>query len=277
VISYHPHRTKNAGAFAAGFKTADTDDVDRLIRGITRYVWSPCIWEGGRREQARFLRADWLVLDFDSGETTLAEACRAYCDMIHIIGTTKSHQKVKGEQRACDRFRVMVRFERPVENLRDYRFLMTRALRRSTADPSAKDGARFFYPCTEIVQASYEGMTEEVLTAPENFERPNLARFAGYARAGVLPSYCRRLLTTVVPIGARNKTWYGLGKDLARCGMSADEIVRMVVMSSTYEGKVGQELLTEIARCVGNGASTAEQEMENTKDQKKEAAEEKTL
>lgn len=259
MISFHPVKDMVGAAYANGFKVADTNSVMRLSRAIEGWVWSPCIWRDGVRRQDHFLRADWCVLDFDDGEMSLREACDTFCDMVHIIGTTKSHQKEKGGP-PCDRFRVLLKWERPVTDLRDYRFNMKKILSRYPADPAPKDGARFFFPCTMVVQASSEGYTEGLLPTPENFERPNLERLKAYGQAGILPPRVRDRLVNVVPEGARNTTWYCLAKDMVRCGLDEIGIVDMIVSSKTYEGRVGPSLLHEIAQCVRNGAKAVARE-----------------
>lgn len=252
MISYHYAKDQTGAAYARGFKTADTNDVMRLSTAICGWVWSPCVWTGGVRRQENFTRADWCVLDFDDGEMGLEEACETFCDMVHLIGTTRSHRKEKGGP-PCDRFRVLLKFDRPVTDLREYRYNMKKIIARYPADPAPKDGARFFFPCTMIVQAASEGYTEELLPVPDNFERPNLGRFRAYGKAGVLPPKVRYSLMTTVPVGHRNPTWYGVAKDLTRCGLSEVEIIDLIVSSKTYEGKIGPDLLAEIAQCVANG------------------------
>lgn len=260
MISYHPKKTGDAWVFARDFKVANTSDVERIARGISSHVWSPCIWTDGVRKEANFVESHWCVLDFDSGEMSLKEAENIFCDMVHVIGTTKSHQVQKGDTPACDRFRVLLAFEQPITVLRDYRYTMQAVLNRYPADQSPKDGARFFFPCKDIVSVSTDGYREAVLPAPEHFERPNLKRFEAYQKAGVIPPKARAALTNIVPPGVRNTTWYGIAKDLFRTGLDKDRVMSLIVTSPTYEGRVSPDLAREIDLCVSNGIKAAMKE-----------------
>ncbi len=254
MISYHltPANPKTPWAYARGFREARIDDLNRLARGINQYVWSPCIWRDGARRQDNFICAEWCVLDFDNGEMTLAQALNVFCDTVHIIGTSKSHGIDKGDG-INDRFRVAVKLDRVISNLRDYRYTMQRAVARYPVDQNPKDGARFFFPCKEIVSISNDGYYEDALTAPDWFEQPNLAKYAGYRKAGVLPPLVRAALSNVVGVGERNTTWYRVAKDLTRMGFEAGDIAARIVASPTYRGAVTCELQREIEACVSNG------------------------
>ncbi len=261
MISYHLTKSAKANAFsyANGFKEADTNDIERIAKGITGYVWSPCVWRDGVRRQEHFLRADWCVLDFDSGEMTVADACNAFCDTIHLIGTTRSHGIDKGGH-TCDRFRVAIKFTQSITNLRDYRYTMSKMVRRYPVDQQPKDGARFFFPCTEVIQSASEGYTEDPLEAHDSFERPNFARMEVYKRIGAIPPKARWALVNVMPIGERNTTWFWVAKELRYVGRSLDQIMSCIVNSATYAGKVSHDLASEIEQCVINGIKNAEAE-----------------
>jgi len=259
VISYHPLKNGRDDQYCRGFNTADTDGVARIARGICSYVWSPCIWRDGNRNEDNFLRADWWALDFDNGEMTLTEACRLFCDMVHIIGTTKSHQIDKGGK-TCDRFRLLLKSTEPVTDVRDYRYTLKKLIDRHSSDPKTKDGGRMFYPCKRIVQTSAEGYTEDIVPAPQ--ERPIKNRFAAYRPAVMMPSYARFALTNVIPTGSRNSTWYGVAKDLGRVGLAPDEILARVIASPTYAGKASHDLVAEIAACIRNGLESIQTEVE---------------
>lgn len=260
MISYHLAKGLDGAHFARGFKVADTNDIERLKKAVVGWVWSPCVWRDGVRRQENFQRADWCVLDVDSPEMDLKEACERFCDMIHIIGTTKSHQKDKGGV-VCDRYRVMLKFERPILRLDDYRYTMSRIVKRYPVDQQPKDGARFFYPCQEVIQSSDDGYGEEVIEAPEWFDRPG-RKAERYSAAGTITPFARWALTAVVPKGERNTTWYRAGKDLAVAGYEERVAAAMIIDSKTYSGEVTPDLAREIEDCVRNGFKAALREME---------------
>lgn len=254
AISYFPGLPDvgSAAHYTRGFKVADTNDVARLAQGLAHLVWSPCVWLEGHRRQDNFEFADWCVLDFDSGEMTLKDAVNDFCDMVHVIGTTKSHRVAKGGGPPVDRFRVALRFDERVDNLRLYRWNMWRLTEVFPADPACKDGARFFYPCVEIVSMSADGYTQELhKEIPPSFDRP--AATVRSINAGMVPKWVQRELDQVIPIGERNTTLYKIAKDLRRCGFEPGTILHMVLRSTTYrETLASPKLLTEMQQTIAS-------------------------
>ena len=64
-----------------------------FVRAITTDIWSPIVWREGLRLKSHFESCSYIALDFDDGNTTLAEMadfCRM-ADVSCIIATTKSH------------------------------------------------------------------------------------------------------------------------------------------------------------------------------------------
>ncbi len=266
MISYHHRTTYDGSAYGYGFKTADTNDVERIAHFASGSTWSPIIWRKGERGQVNFERADWCVLDFDNkpsdGFMSLEEAKRTFCDMVHFIGTTRSHQKEK-HGRTVDRFRVAMMFTNPILNVRDYRYTMERVTKRYPVDDSGKDGARYFFQCQEIVQINADGYTEDPMIAGDDFERPNTERYTAYASAGVLPTKVRAALIMEIPKGRRNTTWYGISKDLARMGFAFEKIVAQIMRSPTCTKHENGDLLAEVEQCVRSGINAVDRELTN--------------
>jgi hypothetical protein len=250
--------------YTKGYRVADTDDVERLARGITCFVWSGIAWKDGHRTEANFLYSDWCVLDFDDPEYSLAEALRAFCDVVHIIGTTKSHQKITPTKPvACDRFRVALKWSERITELRVYRWNMQKMRDRYAVDKKALDGARYFFPCREIIQKSSEGELWDVdTTVPDWFEKPpDIARYQNARRLGVWPHWVKRHLEQEVPHGARHGTWYGLAKDLTRMGFAPNEILAYIVKSATYKGVMSPQGACEIIRIITDAVKATTMEV----------------
>lgn len=245
----------DARSYARGFLTVDTNAPRRVARGMASFVWSPCVWRGGMRLRENFLRADWAVLDFDSGEMTLAEAANTWCDMAHVIGTTKSHQVVKGDAPACDRFRVALLLERPVTQLADYEHIMRTLIGKYPADPAAKDGARFFYPCRQIVAHDADGDTLEwqpappvTLDATARAKAMDAYRFERWQR---LPRWLEAFLADGTLVGkGRNHTAYCAARTLTELG-AAPELIRARIMAAPIER--GGLVAGEIERAIEHG------------------------
>lgn len=234
MISFHREDPKaGSNRFSGHFETAQVTDLKRIALCMSKFVWSPCIWEHGYRLQKNFLGATLCVLDFDDGEMTLQEAIDSFCDMQCIIGTTKSHQISKNGV-ICDRFRVVFKWECAVTDLRLYRYAMHQIMRSYPCDKSCKDGARFFYPCSNIVflNDDPEAFLQEVPPRiPDTFEiYPDVA--ADYVDAGIIPSFFKRKFQRNYRKNNRHTAIYGYAKDLAKAGFPAERIVHEITSDS---------------------------------------------
>lgn len=279
MISWHPRppdlaRTKEeARYYWRDWRTVDTGgDVERIVRGITRFVWGACVWHEGVRREDHFLTSDWAVLDFDNGEMTLADAENSFCDMTHVIATTKSHQKDKGGV-VCDRFRVVLRFSERVKDCNTYRSNIERLCRAYPADRACIDGARFFWPCTDIVSVNAEGYTEDV--SPADPRRDPIQKTIAFSKKGVLPAWVIHVLSTAFPQGHHNTNCYKLGLHLTLAGFTVEEIFQKIVASPSYENRaVSPSLEREIRYAIGSGRRRAERALKEQQSDRPEAARE---
>ena len=258
MLSYHLDSADPTRPYlyAKGFKVADTQDFGRIAKCISRFVWSPIIFGGGERKEANFAAAQLCALDFDNGEMTLEQAVHnVFCDMTHIIATTKSHRLQKGNSPACDRFRVILLFERPITNVRHYRQNMTQALKAHPCDKSCKDGARFFFPSKSIVSVVTDGYELEVIPFDNSPPPDHSARYEMHRRRGTLPSFAQWALTHAWTPGENCNTFcYAIAKDLARCGYTVEQIVHMILRSPTYKDRdISPQLKNEILCAVARG------------------------
>ena len=142
----------NGARYADRWAVGTVKDLKTLSRAMLGASWSPCIWRGGQRLTKNFAGCEFLALDFDTPDFKLDQAINnIFCDMQHVIGTTRSHRKEKGGITA-DRFRVVIPFDTPISSVDEYAMNMRHVLRQyPSADRSCRDAARFFFPCQEIV------------------------------------------------------------------------------------------------------------------------------
>lgn len=163
MISYHSVAPdfKKPWAYQKDYKTAQFSNLIFLSNIITDWCWSSCIWNYGNRKEENFISADWCVLDFDGPDTPLALVKDVFQDTIHIIGTTKSNQKDKGGV-VCDRFRLVVPFETPITDIHTYKHTMKKLVYKYDSDKACIDGARFFWPCVDIVSIEHDGYKESI-------------------------------------------------------------------------------------------------------------------
>lgn len=255
MISFHRdiENIGNAKLYRERWVPANIDDPERIALGISRFPWSGIQWYRGHRLQKNFGRAAWCVLDFDDSELTLEQACKIFCDCMHVIGTTKSHQKAKNGV-VRDRFRVALRFEDPIEDLETYRASMRYYIAKYDADPVCVDGARFFWPCVEI-KSFGNGYTQEIVQPPP----PKAPKdYSAYREEKALPHWIEGLLKYGCVDGARNTTCFKLGLYLVQCGFDEDEIVEMIMASPI---PVGPHVVEEVTVAVRNGAKVGREEM----------------
>jgi hypothetical protein len=262
MLSYHPKSegARSGAIFTSGFRYVSGIHLSRAANAIARFAWSPACFKDGYRAEKNFQMAEAVALDFDSGELSLADAVNNFCDMQHIIGTTRSHQISKGGGPPVDRFRVVLRLEEPLTNLADYRETLRCLLYRYPADPAAKDGARFFFPCKEIVSVSDDGYLEPIKRAdPEKLKkRVETMRAAGVVSGGTIWA-----LNNVVPIGERNTAFFRVAKDLLRFGRTEDETFEAIIGSETYKKTpVTDDLVRELLAVVRSAVRSLARESE---------------
>lgn len=239
MISYLLEKTADARV-ARGFRRAYVKDLDRVAICMLNHIWSPCVWREGYRRQDHFEGALFCVLDFDDGELSLAQAQKSYCDMRGIIGTTRNHQQVKDGVK-CDRFRVLLEFEEPILDLRTYRYNMAMILKGTSADKKCKDGARFFYPCKEIVSIMKDGYYHDVIdVVPPEFENFDLPETYQYLPEGFIPTSILRKFKHAYRTGNRNNAIYGFAKDCWKLGVSEQKI--FATIKSQISNEEGEPL-----------------------------------
>ncbi len=261
MISFHTD-TANIGkewAYAHDFRWAPVSDFSRLANGISTYAWGPCRWAHGHRHGLNFLEAHLFGLDFDNGAMTLEDAANVFCDSTHIIGTTKSHG-VEKNGRICDRFRVILKFERPLSDPDVYRATVAHYINKYDCDPACKDAGRFFWPCREIVSVVADGYAQE-LKAP--VPRP-VVDYSIYREFKQMPRWIEGVIKFGAPPGKRNTTCMKVGKYLTLCGFAPEEIVALIRTSPI------DLAIEEIEAAVRNGVEYGKAEL--IKNGRKEAA-----
>lgn len=134
---------------------------------LTKEPWSPFETENNYLTSKKFKSVQVLAYDFDNvpGKDkylSLKDAVSKFETYECIIGTTRSHQKIKD---TCpvpvDRFRVILVLQEPITNLiqyqQNYIFYADLLGISESIDLQCKDGARFFYPFTEVVFSNIKG------------------------------------------------------------------------------------------------------------------------
>lgn len=135
------------------FQVVDCRTLGETRRYILSHAWSPIVWQGNYRAEKNFLHSDFCALDFDDGTWTIADARTMLekNDLAGIVGITKSHQIAKGKHQAVDRFRIVMPWMERIADVKTYKQNMERLTKHMPADRAAKDAARFFWPCLDVV------------------------------------------------------------------------------------------------------------------------------
>jgi hypothetical protein len=93
-----------------------------------------------------------IMFDFDDGYPL--EKCAAYLHEVGIsayLTTSKSHQKEKGDKPACDRYRVMIPFDKPIDfkfgqYQQFYKYICNLLGFETLYDAQTPDPTRMFFP-----------------------------------------------------------------------------------------------------------------------------------
>lgn len=195
-------------------------EFEELPDVILTNRWSQCIWKDGVRLSQNFLYSDFIVLDIDDGYP-LSDAVKRFKFDKHIIATTKSHQKQKGENPPCDRYRVVLVAEKRIIQGNWLKATQLSKGRMLNADTNCCDAARAFAPSVEIVSVNLNGGTCPIHYPPEIRYRKNDSKLPEDFR----PS---RLMDEVaahgLPAGSRNATFFKIAYYMKECGRSADDV-----------------------------------------------------
>jgi hypothetical protein len=246
MISYHVgQRHEEHWRFTKGWQVTNVENARDVARVILRYSNSAITWKHGERATKNFQGAGWAVLDVDSG-ATIQDAAALYGEYEHVIGTTRSHMKQKGNDKPRDRFRVWVRLDQVCTDPNDYRETVRQLGIKLSADPQACDAARKFLPCTKIVSGRVDGLTAPI----SKFSKPVVVTPQGVAnmRQNFIPAFIREWLTVGAPEGSRNGCVFKTGYYLGRNGFNLDEILSTALHSNLANGISQGELTYTLRR-----------------------------
>jgi hypothetical protein len=231
VISFKKFDGYNGFKYKDGFLTSSNANL--LRERILTCAWSPIVWKGGIRRSENFEQAHFLVLDFDTlGDETMDGVNDSLKDHKRIIATTRSHGILKNGI-ICDRYRLIIPFTTPINNIEVYKYNYSLALKRFWwADSSCKCGARFFFPSKEIVFFDREAeYTWDVVDLPcastvsvdRAFTRPEIN--------GRIPSWCRAFINDGVldKNHSRNTTLFKVACEMSRQGFTESKIRQVVL------------------------------------------------
>lgn len=207
----------------------DVKTLGAVQRYILSYAWSPIVWASGHRLRKNFQFSDLCALDFDDGSWSVQDAIDALetRDLAGIIGTTKSHTP------EAPRFRLVMPWDGRIIDARVYEQNMKRLTEHMPADKAAKDAARFFWPCKEIVYYRPGARLSWLpYTAPTPKPKPPKA----LVDARLTPFWLEKTLKTRGYEGNRNSLVYWCAKRLKDLGFSRDEAETLISPHISLDG-----------------------------------------
>lgn len=227
---------------------------------VVKNCWSPISWNGGLRKGDNFLEAGLCALDFDSPNYSLRQCITDHRGFIHLIGTTKSHQKEKRGV-VCDRFRLVIPFMEVVNKSADYKSAISHAILKYQSDEACSDLARFYYPCKEIVSLSEDGQSFQVMRDKnELFIKSDLHGSIRNAPFRTPPGWVLAVLRNGVPLGSRHHTCLRIAVALSARGFSEEEILKIICQSPF--GCFPDIGFEELTRTISNAVQWVQEKMQ---------------
>ena len=243
MISFHK-ATKGCTNMPWGFVPFQNRHARDLWDVISQYTWSPIVFARNYRLGDNFVFSDICGLDFDNKmengeeEYTIKRAMRDLGGLKYMIATTKSHQLPKNTEPPRDRFRVLIPFERRIDDPLDYQVTMRHYVHDvlPDADQAGVDLGRQFYPCKELVHIEADGEALPVIAATKHDRQVEIckSRMAAYAqRPGApLPRHVVDFLSDGKVFGkGRNDSLYVSAQYLVRQGLTKDQVLKKLTDS----------------------------------------------
>ncbi|POB13869.1 primase-helicase family protein [Halobacteriovorax sp. DA5] len=223
---------------SADGKMVSISNFDDLKQIITTKQWSHGQFANDHRSKSNFLSTDFIVLDFDEG-MTLADAIKEFQDFNCLIGTTQSHQVPKNGNPSCDRFRVVLELSQRIHDAEIYENLYEEFLNRyPQADHLAKDAAKTWRPCKEIIYENENGELIEVDLA--KLATPSAKVLNSSKEMSVDLSKIRPTIETskFLLSGAPDGEWHGAllkaASECARLGLSKEDFSEQIKDKGSY-------------------------------------------
>ena len=219
-----------AHRFSRNYQPQYNPDARTLAHSLCNRVWSPSIFHDGVRKEANFKCSSVLGLDFDD-TISLEEAISLFSDYRFIIGTTRSHTE------GAHRFRVMLKLDRVITDPQDYRNIVKHYVSRFHSDPSCKDCARFYYPCTKIIKIGLGATlpTQISLNTDKQTARKEKAKKTLHRKKQgkkVLPLHIGRFLANgLVFSNGRNNSCFVTALELRKMGTSFEAALSLISLS----------------------------------------------
>ncbi len=234
MLSYFPQRGLHN--YSKPFKPYDYKSLKDLWSIVGSYTYSPIVFKNNHRLGSNFIHADLCILDVDndgkSEPLSLESAKRALEGLKYLIGSTRNHMISKNGEPPAERFRIIVPWEKRLDNPDDYKASIKKAIDTfDGVDKVAKDIARQFYPCKQILAFSDGDLMPVAKADPVVIQRQR-AKHAYYDLKSIdrpLPRHIVQFLNEGrVFGGSRNISIYQSANHLLKKGLTLNDAMSLI-------------------------------------------------
>jgi hypothetical protein len=202
-------------------KPVNVGSLADLAKLATTVDYSLGTFNKNYRENANFIQAEAIGLDFDDG-MTIDEAKRAFAEYRHIIAPSRSHRKEK-KGKVADRFRVILFLTEPIKDIDTYYATWHSIADKFPAcDKSCKDPARQYFksPAVECINDNGK-MISPVTPKPKLDVVPKLDP----GKTGKLAHSAAHFFLEGAPQGQRHHALYKAARDAFQNGFTKDWVI----------------------------------------------------
>lgn len=235
MFSWHPNviNLGREGMYARGWRTTPHDRRPEIERFILKTAHSPITWHNGVRLRSSFYASNWLGLDFDGGDLTLARALEKFAPYEAVIAISRSHQIAKGDSPPCDRYHAYFRLERVIRDATEYEECVRYYAALWGADPNCTDAARKYNPCRAVIPLPDAAGKKQDLAIKRWPKTPYVAR-QDLTADGRLPGWVLRTLAEGPDdaSGSRNRCAYRVAIRMREAKISAPDAIDRIMASA---------------------------------------------
>lgn len=218
-------------------------EFEDLSKFICASPWSHLIWMPAVRREQNFYVSKYVALDFDEGMTKVEAQQRFENEGLkYIIGTSRNDMLPKGGKPACDRFRALFEWEKPIFDRDVYQYNVKLLIEKYGTDDQGSDLARMWFPCKDIWAIQPTGKTIPFTTdipfdqtkefRQEEFEK-HLKKYKGKK---TIPKRALNFLNGAVQSGSRNNDLFYTVLTLLQIGKKEEEFLpRLRALPFFYE------------------------------------------
>lgn len=228
MLSIYPKSSNNVKA--VNYKRVDAKTFRDVARFALQFQWSPIQFKNNYRKKANYDCAVYCVLDIDEGLSLIdAQKILKNKNIKSIILSTQNHQKPKNGK-TCDRYRIIMRWDRVIRDLNDYEFNYRLWNRIFGGDKNTEEGARHFK-----ASLSYLGHTDgELLAVLKAPPKRQINKFAVYEKiefkkSGQLPCHVTDFIERGILIGTgRQESFFKAACSLRNLGLSQAQAISVL-------------------------------------------------